>query len=276
MKKIILVILTVVLGACEFGTIEYLKPGVITFNPQNVLTESASLGGGVYIEGGKSVTEYGLVLATHSNPSVNDTKIERGNKLGEFFHNYNGLNPATTYYYRAYAINEVGIGYGAIKSFTTMSKAPCNPEQENKLNYEISQYNLNFTYTVNKIEKEFQGYSDYLNGNVTYTMTSWSSSQQIFIKLNEYDKGVPKTGEYTVVYEFDKNNPSKGEAKLSFAGYNTMSFSGRAKVGTKFYVVNEDGKVNFIFCDTPLSGTFNNNSQEIKLNGKAIYTIPQS
>ena len=92
---------------------------VITSQPTNISNTSATAGGSVTNDGGASVTERGLVYGTSQNPTVADNKVSSGNGKGAFTCNLTNLKEATTYYVRAYAINEKGTAYGEEVSFTT-------------------------------------------------------------------------------------------------------------------------------------------------------------
>jgi len=71
-------------------------------------------------DGGSSVTECGLVVATNSTPSTADTKIQITNGLATYNGNITSLTQLTKYYVRAYATNSTGDGYSSVtKSFST-------------------------------------------------------------------------------------------------------------------------------------------------------------
>ena len=92
-------------------------PIVNTTIVYNVTTESAVLGGNVTDPGGSLVTERGVYFGTSPNPT---TGLSSGSGTGYFTIVANNLLPSTTYYYRAYAKNIYGTGYGAEYSFTTL------------------------------------------------------------------------------------------------------------------------------------------------------------
>lgn len=93
---------------------------VQTLSPTNITASSATLGGNVTDEGASSVTERGIVYSTSPNPTINDNKIvDSGTGTGSYSIPVTGLNPATTYYTRAYAINNNGTAYGGEENFTT-------------------------------------------------------------------------------------------------------------------------------------------------------------
>ena len=92
---------------------------VATTPATNVSYTSATVGGNVTEDGGAEVTERGVVYATTQNPTTAGTKVTKGSGLGQFTCNLTDLQDNTTYYARAYAINEKGVAYGEEVSFTT-------------------------------------------------------------------------------------------------------------------------------------------------------------
>ena len=83
-------------------------------------SSSATLGGNVSNDGGVSVTDRGVVYSSSNvTPTTADTKVQIGSGTGSFLQSVTGLSPNTLYYVRAYAINSVGTGYGAVQQFTT-------------------------------------------------------------------------------------------------------------------------------------------------------------
>lgn len=95
------------------------EPSVNSTQPVDVLHTTATVGGNVTNDNGAAVTERGVCWATTDNPTISDNKEICGDGVGEFTVSLTELADATTYYVRAYAINEVGITYGEIISFTT-------------------------------------------------------------------------------------------------------------------------------------------------------------
>ena len=110
----------------EFKTIPYTTPTVQTNEVTDVTYNSAKVGGTIAANGGKEITERGIVYSTNQNPTTADSKITNGSGLGEFMCNLTDLQDATIYYVRAYAVNEKGTAYGEEMSFTT--KVQATPE----------------------------------------------------------------------------------------------------------------------------------------------------
>lgn len=72
--------------------------------------------------GGDNATQHGFAYGTNSGLSGGDTATSSLGTLSSnssFFANIGGLSVSTPYYFRAYATNSGGTGYGAIRSFTT-------------------------------------------------------------------------------------------------------------------------------------------------------------
>ena len=58
---------------------------------------------------------------TSGNPTISNNKVLSSERSGTFQCNLTDLQEQTTYYVRAYALNEKGVEYGEEKSFTTQS-----------------------------------------------------------------------------------------------------------------------------------------------------------
>lgn len=259
MKKLFLLLL-VVACSCEIENIEYLTPIVVTDEPVNVQANTAILGGAVLGEGGKDVTEYGLVWSTSDSPTINNDKLVIGERLGSFSDLISGFENATTYYYRAYAINEVGVGYGQTFQFTTNAQAACEPVRDNFIDTNTEQI------TITDVDLSFPSYG-FDEGNLQFETTSYYSSIKIRVQFNEIDRIFPQTGQYTTIQgDFDgQYNLSNGSAKLYLIDYGIGSQGGATAVlGTVFYVENNGTDLTIIFCDTPLGEPY-------ILNGKFTY-----
>ncbi len=97
---------------------------LITADTSNITQTTAVCGGDIIYNGGVNVTERGVCWSTSTNPTISNNKIPNGSGNGSFVSNLNNLQPNTTYYVRAYAINSAGTSYGNNVSFTTKGALP--------------------------------------------------------------------------------------------------------------------------------------------------------
>ena len=105
--------------ASNSGTFTEYPPIVETSEVSSITDSSALCGGNVIDEGGATVTERGVCFSTSEYPDITDNKEQIGSGSGIFSTSITGLQPTTTYYVRAYAINSEGTAYGSQVSFTT-------------------------------------------------------------------------------------------------------------------------------------------------------------
>ena len=95
----------------------------VTTNAITQITETTAVAGGnVTSDGNASVTERGIVYSTNPDPVITNlynTIKPCGSGTGSFTCDLTNLQPNTTYYVRAYAINSKGTAYGDEISFTT-------------------------------------------------------------------------------------------------------------------------------------------------------------
>ena len=96
-------------------------PTITTGAIAEITPETALASGNVTSDGGKTVTERGFCFNKTGFPTTADNKIIVSGTTGAYSSYLTGLDPETTYYVRAYAINEAGTGYGSDVSFLTAS-----------------------------------------------------------------------------------------------------------------------------------------------------------
>lgn len=94
-------------------------PSLTTGEASDLTAYSAILHAISLSDNGFTVTERGFCYSAESQtPTIDHPRVRSGLEGNEFTATVSSLEPAKTYYYRAYAINEKGIGYGDTKEFT--------------------------------------------------------------------------------------------------------------------------------------------------------------
>ena len=102
-----------------FTTTPIALPTITTAAVTSIGLTTAVSGGNISSDGGGAVTAKGVCWATTTTPTISNSKTSDGTGTGVYVSNLTGLQPATTYYLRAYATNSAGVAYGNSVSFTT-------------------------------------------------------------------------------------------------------------------------------------------------------------
>ena len=111
------------------------KPSVYTLDVTQITDTTAVCGGEIISNGGAEITAKGVCWSTAQNPTTEDNYVnaivsrvdEPATDIYEC--TINDLQPNTTYYIRAFAMNEIGTSYGEEKSFNTLEES--NPDDGN-------------------------------------------------------------------------------------------------------------------------------------------------
>ena len=98
---------------------QFSEPIMETALATNVSAASATLSGSIIDNGGVEITEQGFVYGT-SDENLN-MRVQSSNETDEFSAEITGLVAGNTYYYKAYAVNNEGTGYGNVNSFIVPS-----------------------------------------------------------------------------------------------------------------------------------------------------------
>ncbi len=128
-------------------TTKNFTPTVTTTAVTSITYNSAYSGGNVTNDGGATVTIRGVCWNTSPNPTIASNHTTDGSGTGIFTSSITGLSPNIDYYVRAYAINNIGTGYGNEISFKTSCISPSVTSQPS--NQSISDGgNANFSVTA--------------------------------------------------------------------------------------------------------------------------------
>ncbi len=106
----------------SFSTVAITAPIVTTTQASSISSNTAVSGGNVIDDGSLTVTQRGVCWGLTNNPTLDDNIgfSNDGTGTGSFVSNLINLNELTSYYYRAYAVNDKGIGYGEVMQFQTI------------------------------------------------------------------------------------------------------------------------------------------------------------
>lgn len=116
-------------GAAGQVTITYTSvsaPTLSTSAASSVTSSSGTLNGSITATGGANATQSGFAYSITANltSGVSTTTLGAQTGTASFSSSVSSLSANTTYYFRAYATNSAGTGYGSIQSFTTAAIAP--------------------------------------------------------------------------------------------------------------------------------------------------------
>jgi len=202
-------------------------PIVTTAVVSNITKTSAACGGNVTSPGSTSVTLRGVCWRTTQNPTILDANTTDGSGPGDFTSYITGLSAKTTYYVRAYAINNAGPGYGNQISFTTASGSggdPCSGQTS------ITDIRDGQVYPVVQI-----GSQCWLQKNLNYeTGVSWcyacnTSNCETYGRLYDWNTALmvcpsgwhlPSDPEWTVLTNYLGGDYQAGGKMKSDSGWN--------------------------------------------------------
>lgn len=111
-------------------------------------TYRITLGGAVVSDRGAQLTQQGVCVATHPDATVNDISVNSSGVATPFTVSVTGLTANTTYYYRAFAQNSVGIGYGSEYSFVPGVTSLTPEIQTGTLISQMSSFTARVTLTL--------------------------------------------------------------------------------------------------------------------------------
>lgn len=160
------------------GHVDAAMPLVTVKGFSEMTSESVVVNAVVTDEGAASVTERGIVWGVTKDINLdNAAHIAKGEGRGEFSVNLTGLQPATKYYVKAYAINERGISYSKEKAFyTSLEGNVINLSQEGTAN----------CYIVPPIYAEY-AFNASVKGNSNESVGEIASAEVLWETSLKYD-----------------------------------------------------------------------------------------
>ena len=138
-------------------------PSVATLNTSDIKNNSVTLNGNItYLgtnnDGGQQVNKYGFVYSTNAS-HTNNLQLEKSGvqgvvganpgNVGTYSQIIAGLSPGSTYYFRAFAVNDGGTSYGEVSNFSTtchqsfdLESATNTPQSNLLCAYSVHTYNV--------------------------------------------------------------------------------------------------------------------------------------
>ena len=163
-------------------------PEVETSIVQDITKTTATGGGVVTSSGGGSIIERGLCWSIESNPTVSGNHVDCGTGAGSFSCGLYSLEPNTLYHVRAYAINSVGIGYGADVRFTTLSGGGGGGGGGVGVN--VPEGAIGGIYSVSAMDKVY-----FSQGNLQYqaSTNTWRFAEKQYYTIGENNDNISST-----------------------------------------------------------------------------------
>ncbi|MBN2806507.1 MAG: C10 family peptidase, partial [Prolixibacteraceae bacterium] len=105
-------------------TTRNLPPDMSLCGISDITAESALVCGQVVQTNNSVISSRGICWSTDPEPDIQQQTVTADNSLNTYSCTLIGLQPFTTYYYRAFALSDEGTAYSPVSSFTTLSALP--------------------------------------------------------------------------------------------------------------------------------------------------------
>ena len=103
-----------------YGYVSAVVPSVSTNSATSVTFSGFTANGNVTSDGDATITERGFYMGTDSGTATNNTKYTVSGTTGTFSRAFTGLSAGTTYYFFAFATNEIGTTIAGAVSVTVL------------------------------------------------------------------------------------------------------------------------------------------------------------
>lgn len=210
-------------------------PSVKTMPITNIKADSAMVGGQITNNGGLPLIKKGVCWSIQHNPTISDFKTADENSEEIFSCIITELNQNTTYYVRAFAINELGISYGNEESFLTPSSPILDFRSNNKTPFVgLDTVTVSWTIDSNTKAKLTSGdWSKEISGSGNYSFVPTEEKNYIFT-IETQGLGAPVKKTITVTSSV-KRDDYCGTQRVEFASIWTNP-------NQTFYQTNDNGK----------------------------------
>ena len=105
----------------EYTFMTYALPEIKTDDVTDIQLTSAIVSGTLVFDGNDTATVTGFCWGTNEEPTLKNEHAEVLTASASYTYHLSNLKNETKYYVRAYAQNRIGVVYGEVKSFTTLS-----------------------------------------------------------------------------------------------------------------------------------------------------------
>ena len=159
----------------EYSTGGVVVPTVVTNTANNVEETTAQMSGNITATGGENADYEGFEWGTATGNYTDNYTYTGNYGVGEFLYTYEAFSPGTLYFYRAYAHNSAGWGYGDEITFITKPEAPTSLTDPARLS---SQITLTWTKgtgsenTTIRYRDDGSYPTDYADGTLGYSGTA--------------------------------------------------------------------------------------------------------
>lgn len=152
-------------------------PIVTTGSITSITYTDATAAGNITSDGGAAVTIRGICWSeSTSTPTYpSSAYATSGSGTGAFTASLTSLTAGTTYYYRAFAINSAGTGYGSVLSFSTTAYGPPKISEAGQWFPTPCDNNWPFYYTVSS-----DGGATVTSNGLILSTNQWATSPVVY------------------------------------------------------------------------------------------------
>lgn len=211
-------------------------PKLLTNQVTDISIYSIKISGKLLDKGSSEVTELGFVVDTSNKPTISQNlnkSISQVDSNGDFYIVFRSIPPNTTLYFRSYAINSNGVGYGNEIVFTTLPEKIFNGDVTLTTQQEVDAFGLN-KYTTIQGELNIHGNISNLNSLNDLVMVNGDLYIQYTNLLN-----LNGLNNVKIFGNGGINHISNNPLLINFDGLNNLD-----KVKGEFYILQNQSLIN--------------------------------